>query len=350
MLFMLTTLIVFLLSLYHFLRKRISKIEFSYYLSWFLLLHSVIYTADYASFFSESIEFSIILFVYVLISVIPILFYCIVNSYRNTNNISESNFYFPIIVLFLNVFFIVYFHMAENPLDETYIIIDNLMTYSNYIIALIVFPALILFYSYKSYKLISPIEVFSSKSLSTVNDYLFLFVVLFNINIIFWFIGNYITTNNILIWIFKVISLISFVGSYLVLSKINKVASINGSKDLEQKIDYDAIQVKITNAVEKERLFLDKNLTVKYLAKYINSNEKYVSYAINKFNNKNFSNYINEFRVEFAKKALLSSEYRNFTIEAISELSGFNSKSGFNSTFKKFTGKTPTQFQKSSSS
>ena len=98
-------------------------------------------------------------------------------------------------------------------------------------------------------------------------------------------------------------------------------------------------------AILEDKIYLNPKLTVKDLAREIGSNEKYVSNLINKKNNMNFSNFINIYRVDYAKLLLFDEEYSNFTIEAIGGLAGFNSKSGFNATFKKVTGLTPTQFK-----
>ena len=117
--------------------------------------------------------------------------------------------------------------------------------------------------------------------------------------------------------------------------KSGTISEINSSMD-----SYEKIIVK-----DDVVMYPSKKLTVKDLAREIGSNEKYVSNLINKKNNMNFSNFINIYRVDYAKLLLFDEEYSNFTIEAIGGLAGFNSKSGFNATFKKVTGLTPTQFK-----
>jgi AraC-like DNA-binding protein len=62
----------------------------------------------------------------------------------------------------------------------------------------------------------------------------------------------------------------------------------------------------------------------------------------------NFANFINQQRVEYAKKALKKDENKLLTIESIGEKSGFKSKSSFNAAFKKFTGQTPSDYLKMS--
>ena len=60
----------------------------------------------------------------------------------------------------------------------------------------------------------------------------------------------------------------------------------------------------------------------------------------------NFSDYINQLRVEEARKALLNPEFNNYTIVAVGLECGFNSKSTFYTAFRKITGQTPSEFRK----
>jgi AraC-like DNA-binding protein len=82
------------------------------------------------------------------------------------------------------------------------------------------------------------------------------------------------------------------------------------------------------------------------LANETDISPKNISSVIYQFSNKNFNDYINEFRVQLAKELLVDTEYKNYTITSIGLESGFNSKSTFYSTFKKHTGKTPAEYQK----
>jgi AraC-like DNA-binding protein len=106
---------------------------------------------------------------------------------------------------------------------------------------------------------------------------------------------------------------------------------------------------KLESAMDEDKLFLKSKLSLLDLAEHINVNSKYLSQVINKNFNKSFTEYINEHRIEFTKKELLSIRNTNLTISAISENCGFNSKSTFNETFKKCTNQTPSQFIKSNS-
>ena len=61
---------------------------------------------------------------------------------------------------------------------------------------------------------------------------------------------------------------------------------------------------------------------------------------------KNFYNFINEFRIEAAKEILQDPSSKGKNILQIAYEVGFNSKSAFNTYFKRLTGKTPSAYRK----
>jgi len=113
----------------------------------------------------------------------------------------------------------------------------------------------------------------------------------------------------------------------------------------EEKQVNNELETRLVEIMKTEKPYLNPTLTVFELAKKINTNDKYLSRHINKTYQKNFIHFINEFRIEEAKHRLLSTEFAQYKIEAISEMVGFNSKSAFNNAFKKLTNHTPTEFR-----
>lgn len=99
--------------------------------------------------------------------------------------------------------------------------------------------------------------------------------------------------------------------------------------------------------IKEERNFLDANLSLESVAEKLNINKSYLSRLINSDLEKNFNDYINELRIEEAKTYLEQTEFENYTLLAIGLEAGFNSKTAFNSAFKKFTGVTPSEYKKS---
>ena len=102
----------------------------------------------------------------------------------------------------------------------------------------------------------------------------------------------------------------------------------------------------INNLILKQRLYLKQKLSLKMISKQTNLSEGYLSQIINSNTDKNFNEYINNMRVENAKKLLLDDDYFKYTITAIGLESGFNTKTSFYNVFKKTTGHTPNEYKK----
>ncbi len=102
----------------------------------------------------------------------------------------------------------------------------------------------------------------------------------------------------------------------------------------------------IHNGILDEQKYFNPQLSLDILAEEMNMSSGKLSMLINQFSGKNFSDYINSLRVEEAKKLLATPEFKTYTIVSIGLECGFNSKSTFYTAFKKFTGKTPTQYRK----
>lgn len=99
--------------------------------------------------------------------------------------------------------------------------------------------------------------------------------------------------------------------------------------------------------IKTEKNYLDSNLSLESVAEKLNINKSYLSRIINSELEKSFTDYVNELRVEEAKFYMTNPEFKNYTLISIGLEAGFNSKSAFNTAFKKFTGMTPSQFKNS---
>lgn len=103
----------------------------------------------------------------------------------------------------------------------------------------------------------------------------------------------------------------------------------------------------IAEVMEDETHFCQPDFSLDTLAGLVGSNSKYVSQVINEVYGKNFSNYVNDHRVELACARLVNlEEYGQLTIKGIGESVGFKSHSTFINVFKKNTGITPSLYQK----
>jgi|GEM_PF-3279298 len=102
------------------------------------------------------------------------------------------------------------------------------------------------------------------------------------------------------------------------------------------------------NQQMKANLFyLDARLSLQSLASELDLHPNYLSKIINSGLDKNFADFVNEFRVHAVIEKLNDPAYAHITLLGISFESGFNSKSTFNRVFKQITGKTPMDYKKS---
>lgn len=107
-----------------------------------------------------------------------------------------------------------------------------------------------------------------------------------------------------------------------------------------------AYKVKLANLIETEKPQLNPELTLRSLAEQVGINANQLSWLLNNEFEKNFNDFINHYRIKAFQKEALLPENASFTILAIAFACGFNSKTVFNTYFKKETGLTPKQFLK----
>jgi AraC-like DNA-binding protein len=134
----------------------------------------------------------------------------------------------------------------------------------------------------------------------------------------------------------------------------NEIISLNEetpSAEMKRKIIADEelvrLKSKLTELMRSQKPYLDSELNLIKLAEITNITPHQLSYLLNTGFNESFFLFINKYRVEKAKELLLKEEMNNLSILGIAFESGFNSKTSFNSTFKKITNQTPSEFKRS---
>jgi AraC-like DNA-binding protein len=103
---------------------------------------------------------------------------------------------------------------------------------------------------------------------------------------------------------------------------------------------------RIRRHMETQEPYLDASLSIYQLARQLKMPVRELSQLINHTLNQHFFDFVNEYRVKKAMKILRDPEQEKMTVLEILYEVGFNSKSSFNTVFKKYTGKTPTQYRK----
>jgi YesN/AraC family two-component response regulator len=108
------------------------------------------------------------------------------------------------------------------------------------------------------------------------------------------------------------------------------------------------LNAKLTEIINEEKVFLQSDISLGKLAQKLDVNSKYLSQVVHEFHNSSFSDFINQLRIKEAARLLSDEAYRHISMEGISEMVGFNTKSSFNTYFKKFIGVTPSFFSSTS--
>ena len=160
------------------------------------------------------------------------------------------------------------------------------------------------------------------------------------------------------------LTVIAFVVSYFALQQKAVHSSSNGEQVNGQSQRAELAPGQVTNDKEEtEKLnnhlsrlnkhmseakpYLNPELTLSDLASQIGMNKGTLTQLLNHHLGKNFFTYVNEYRLEAVIEKFDDPANDHFTIMAIALDCGFNSKSTFNSLFKKYTGKTPSEYKRS---
>jgi AraC-like DNA-binding protein len=101
----------------------------------------------------------------------------------------------------------------------------------------------------------------------------------------------------------------------------------------------------LRNFMIEHEPFLDPSLTIHELSNEIKIPVRELSVLINHHINQHFFDFVNEYRIQKAMTILKDPTKKDLTVSEILYQVGFNSKSSFNTSFRKYTNQTPTMFK-----
>lgn len=126
-------------------------------------------------------------------------------------------------------------------------------------------------------------------------------------------------------------------------------ATVEGDQDIiDQPIigkPLQAIITKVENYIANSNCYTDEDLTIIDISEAVKIHPKRISHAINTVLKTNFNNFINSYRVAYAKELLKTGKADNWSIEGIGSAAGFHSKTTFYAAFKKMEGTTPGKYK-----
>lgn len=148
--------------------------------------------------------------------------------------------------------------------------------------------------------------------------------------------------------LFKAVSKPQLFDAMLPYEKLVKGKPKSGEADDQQTAT--SLCQNIEDVVVTKELFKQQRLSIGDIANETGINVKDISWAINCGANKNFCEFINSLRIQFLKAKIEAGLPKDCKLLDLAFESGFNSKSTFNTVFKREVGMTPSQFLQQRSS
>ncbi|TCP22613.1 AraC family transcriptional regulator [Tenacibaculum skagerrakense] len=156
----------------------------------------------------------------------------------------------------------------------------------------------------------------------------------------YYFLPNFVLLAIACTWI-------SFKG-YLTTntSDLLSIENSNSSpKEITFELDKNFIE-KLERLMQNEKPYLNPDLNLSKLSELLEMKPKQVSMKINQNFEKNFYDLVNSFRVKEFQERVKATDLQKISLLGLAYDCGFNSKSTFNSAFKKETQQTPSQLIK----
>ena len=201
------------------------------------------------------------------------------------------------------------------------------------------------------------IRLFSSSLAKSDLRWLWLFVLMTGIMGISWLNLVFLNNTSLLRVTPLVYAICTYLLAYLTLkhgeifefsieqkSDLQSLASTSKPQKRLSDDKISTIRASLESLFETGKPFLEPELTLPSLASRLDVSSNDLSFVINSEYGENFYTYINRYRINYACQLLSSERGVKLNMLGIAFESGFNSKATFNSSFKKQTGQSPTEF------
>lgn len=160
-----------------------------------------------------------------------------------------------------------------------------------------------------------------------------------------FYLGNFLSLDSYYITGPIFYSFLIYAFSFLLLNRHKFLVEKYNRSTLDRKKSqylFQRIQTLFTN----EQIYLTPEVSLQMVAEKLGVHTRMVSQAINENGQRNFSDFLNAYRIEEAKSLLANPSCQEKKIATIAYDSGFGNVTSFNIAFKKMTGKTPSAYRK----
>lgn len=134
-------------------------------------------------------------------------------------------------------------------------------------------------------------------------------------------------------FLFRIIAIgiiIYTISIHLIISYVKNEKRTNGNKSIIKPKSE-----QLLSRIHEDQKYLTKNITLEKLASFYEIDSKTLSATIKEHKGSNFNDYLNSLRLEHFMCLIDNLEHEKYTLLALAEKSGFNSKATFNRVFKK---------------
>jgi len=136
----------------------------------------------------------------------------------------------------------------------------------------------------------------------------------------------------------------NFSGESTQVNTCNSSESRKKNAHYSDHVKSEEIEKKLIDFINSEKPYLNPELSLQELADNLDVKKYSLSIVINQKYNKNFYEFINQYRIEEVKSMMSDPDNRHLKLMSLAYDAGFNSKATFNRIFKQMTNMTPSQF------
>ncbi|WP_299523761.1 AraC family transcriptional regulator [uncultured Lutibacter sp.] len=319
-----------------------------------ILTHYIYYYFFYKGTIDDSSNLSFTMIPLATIAPLIVYYYVLSVIYGKINfTVKSILHYVPILI---NTIIFILFLNSEHE-RQTLLSIAKFFLISLYIIyPFVIIRTLAKFYGTKGFSL--KVFQFNRKKTTLIKLLLFMMVFHFLIMLIKTSLPFFIEGTEKVMDIINLcfLMLLGYAISYVIISEPKTIQlseekiGLSGFKKYKKsnltRSDAESHVKTLNKVMENEKPYLDSEFNLAEFSKLSNIPIHTLSETLNGLIGQSFNDYVNNYRVEEFKKFALKGEFRKYTILALAFEAGFKSKATFNAAFKKFTGKTPSQFLK----
>ena len=280
--------------------------------------------------------------------VIPLSYLYVVNADSNSKILYKKDYihFLPFAVIFLIMSAKMFFSKSSGFIFTIYgISLISLLIAQNIVYVL----KLIRLIKFQGIKSLDNLARLNSKDLKILKYILFAYLTILIIKVAILIAWIVLFKVGVCITLTEIFFGLSFVlVNTAVLVKLSFPDLLSGNLKYQTSglnlNDINTYISKLESAINENKMYLNPLLTMDMLSKQLKISKHNISQIINEKFKLNFNEYINQYRISDAKKLIMQNEKVNI-LEITYEV-GFNSKSTFNTWFKKITGLTPSEFKK----